>query len=179
MKKVALLRGINVGGKRKIKMTHLVAAMEKSCFSQVKTYIQSGNIVFNTTTTKASNEYLSETLKQLIINEFGFEVPVLVFDIKWLHESILNIPFEVTDHSIKRLTICFLKTLPTKKDAEAFNALTFNGDLFHLQENYIFICYKTKQSESKLTVNLIEKKLQVEATMRNWKTVQKLLELGG
>jgi len=177
MTKVALLRGINVGGKRKIKMALLVAAMEKSCFSQVKTYIQSGNIVFNIT--KTANEDLSETLKQLIINEFGFEVPVLVFDIKWLRESIPNNPFEVTDHSIKRLTICFLKTIPTKKNVAAFNALTFNGDLFHLQENYIFICYKTKQSESKLTVNLIEKKLQVEATMRNWKTVQKLLELGG
>lgn len=178
MTKVALLRGINVGGKRKVKMALLVTAMEKSCFSQVRNYIQSGNIVFNTTA-KASNEDLSETLKQLIINQFGFEVPVLVFDIKWLRESILNNPFEVTDQSIKRLTICFLKTLPTKKNVEAFNALTFNGDLFHLQENYIFISYKTKQSESKLTVNLIEKKLHVEATMRNWKTAQKLLELGG
>jgi len=174
--KIALLRGINVGGKRKIKMADLKDTLAILNFSDVKTYIQSGNIVFNTNT-ESSNTEIALTIQQLILKKFGYEVPVVVFDGELLQEIIVNNPYKEEEDFLNRLYVSFLNTEPNSKDIDIFNKLSFDEDVFEIHSNYVFVLYKTKQSQSKLTNNLIEKKLKTQATTRNWKTVLKLLEL--
>jgi len=174
--KIALLRGINVGGNRKIKMADLKIALGQLHFSEIQTYIQSGNIVFKTNTTDSHIE-LASAIQQLILSEFGHEVPVVVFEADLLQEITANNPFKNEEDFLNRLYVSFLNTKPNANVIEEFNQLHFEGDQFKTFSNYVFVLYKTKQSQSKLTNNLIEKKLKVQATTRNWKTVLKLLEL--
>jgi len=174
--KIALLRGINVGGNRKIKMADLRDALTSLNFSNLQTYIQSGNVVFDANST-SSNAEIATAIQQLILSEFGHDVPVVVFGADLLKEITAHNPFKHHEGFLNRLYVSFFNAEPNSEVTEDFNTLIFKGDLFEIHSNYIFVLYETKLSKSKLTNNLIEKELNVQATTRNWKTVLKLLEL--
>ncbi len=173
-KKIAILRGINVGGKRKILMSDLKSLWGKLGLKNVKTYIQSGNIIFDS---DKENAELENKLEKAIADKFRFDVPVIVRTAKEFKTSIKNNPFFDENADIKQFHLTFLKEKPKKENIE--NILTYNykPDKYKIDNKDVFIYCAGKYHESKLINNFFEKKLKVGATTRNWKTVLKLLEL--
>lgn len=175
MKKyIALLRGINVGGQKKIKMADLKESLEKNGFSQVKTYIQSGNLVFKSE--GSSNDQLQQELQEIILRDFGFEVPILVMSGKAL-ESILNANPFANETEKKGLYFVLLKKRADQQLVEAFNKINYDNEDFHITDSCVYLNCKAGYGKAKLNNNLIEQKLKVEATTRNLKTVEKLIEM--
>ncbi len=172
--KIALLRGINVGGKRKILMADLKAMFLKVGFQKVVTYIQSGNIIFQSA---INNSDIEKMLEKEISSEFGLEVPVIVRSAKDLKNLIQNNPYYSSEGDINKLHLTFLKAEPNPKDVDAVSSLSFQPDLFTIGNKEVFILCEGKYHQSKLTNDFFEKKLQVQTSTRNWKTVLKLLEL--
>jgi len=172
--KTAILRGINVGGHRKILMADLKQLLEKNGFlKNVATYIQSGNVVFNT---DEENSVLELKLEALIKSHFGHDVPVIVRSKEELLKVIEHNPFKA-EEDITKLHVTFLKEQPQQLDIDQISADTFKPDLFSIEDKTVYLCLKKKYHETKLSTNFFEKNLQVGATTRNWKTTLKLLEL--
>ena len=174
-RKIGILRGINVGGKRKILMADLKSLCEELGLKNVTTYIQSGNVIFTSET--ANSEKLAQTISQQIEKEFGFDVPVIVRTEKELESSISKNPFIAKDADIYQLHLTFLKEKPNEEDIERILTFNYEPDKFKIAEKDIFIFCAGKYHESKLTNSFFEKQLEVGATTRNWKTVMKLSEL--
>ncbi len=170
---VAFLRGINVSGQKKIKMADLRDSLNKQGFSEVRTYIQSGNIVF---TSKKSNTYvIAETIFKVIAADFGFNVPTLVLAAEEI-ERILNAnPFQHEEEGKQYFVL--LKSVPSGDLVREFNTLKFENEAFYITDNCVYLCCKTGYGKAKLSNNLVERKLKVEATARNLRTMKKLIEM--
>jgi len=172
--RIAILRGINVGGKRKILMADLKSMCEKLGLKNVETYIQSGNLIFNS---DRQNSELENDLEKAITEKFGFDVPVIVRTEKELETSINNNLFFDKDADVKQLHLTFLKEKPSKENIDKTRTYNYEPDKFKIADKDIFIFCSGKYHESKLTNNFFERQLKVGATTRNWKTVLKLSEL--
>lgn len=174
MKYIALLRGINVSGHKKILMADLRNLL--SDFENVKTYIQSGNILFESNSKNTSK--LEQQISELIYKKYGFEVPVIVKTIKEWMFAFENNPFlKDSTISIKQLYVTFLSEIPKKENIELMKQLDYSPDIFIIKNDLVYSCYPNGPGRSKMTINVFEKKLSVPATSRNWNTVTKLLEL--
>jgi len=176
-KKIAILRGINVGGRRKILMADLRQLMVDTGFTDVITYIQSGNVFFNSNK-KATDIKLAEEIAQAILDKYGFAVPVIVKSTDEIVQAVAQNPFyQDKDADIKALHLTFLKEPPSLENLVKTETYDYSPDKFVIQDKWVFIYCEGKYHQSKLTNNFFEKKLKVAATTRNWKTVLKLLEL--
>lgn len=175
-RKIAILRGINVGGKRKILMTDLKSMFESMNFSNVRTYIQSGNVIFDTNETWDNSE-LSQKIKEGITKQFGFDVPVILRSSKDLHEAISSNPFYNDDTHVNHLHLTFLSENPTHDNRKQAELYDYQPYRFEIVNSNVFIYCEGKYHESKLTNAFFESKLKVRATTRNWKTVLKLYQL--
>lgn len=172
--KIAILRGINVGGKRKILMADLKALCEELGLEQIKTYIQSGNVIFNS---KKENTELEDLLENAIAEKFGFIVPVIVRNSSEFETSISKNPFFKKNADINRLHLTFLKEKPKNEYLEKVLSYHSDPDKFKIDEKEVFIFCEGKYHKTKLNNNFFEKKLKVGVTTRNWKTILKLIEL--
>lgn len=172
---IALLRGINVGGQKKIKMQDLRVTLSKGDLKEVQTYIQSGNIVFETESEE--KESLSYQIHSLIKKDFGFEVPVLVISADEILEIINQNPF-AGEEDDNGLYFVLLKAKPQEDRVQAFNEMKFENEDFHVSDQCVYLACKKGYGNAKLNNNLVESKLKVEATTRNLKTLMKLVELG-
>jgi len=176
-KKIAILRGINVGGKRKILMADLRSLCEKLGMKEVQTYIQSGNVIFQADNSLSDTEW-ADKIAQAITKKYGFEVPVIVMPAKQLAKLVQQNPFYETEETdITRLHLTYLKEKPSKENRVATEAYNYEPDRFVINKQAVFIYCEGKYHKSKLTNTFFEKKLKVPATTRNWKTVLKLVEL--
>ncbi len=176
-KKFAILRGINVGGKRIILMADLKALFEELRFTDVQTYIQSGNVIFNSKEESTDIE-LSDKIEASILKRYGFDVPVIIRTVNKLKEIVLANPFfQKKEIDTNGLCLTFLKNLPTAERIINIETYDYNPDRFKIIGKEIFILFTGKYHQSKLTNIFFESKLKVPATTRNWKTVLKLLEL--
>lgn len=173
-KKIAVLRGINVGGKRKILMTDLKALCEDLSWKNVVSYIQSGNLIFNS---DLPNSELEQQLENAITDCYGFDVPVIVRNSNELEDIVNKNPFFKEEKDINVFYLAFLKEKPTQENLKKTLTFNFEPDVFQIKEKEVFLCYSERYSKSKLTNNFLEKKLKVTATTRNWKTILKLQEL--
>lgn len=170
---ISILRGINVSGKNIIKMTDLKQLYEKLSFIDVQTYIQSGNVVFKT---KEQNIVtLEKAIKEQINTQFGYDIPVLVIKSEKLKKIIETVPFKNIDTS--KLHVTFLANISTNPLVEQIMEKKASSELVHLTEKAVYIYCPDGYGKTKLSTNFLEKKLKVSATTRNWKTVNKLLEL--
>ncbi|MCK0161541.1 DUF1697 domain-containing protein [Allomuricauda sp. F6463D] len=171
---IALLRGINVGGQKKMKMIELRAVMAEEGFQNVKTYIQSGNIVFD------CDETNQEKLENIIVNaiwqHFGFNVTTLVIKYDKLKRIVQSNPFTSVNYVEKRYYV-MLKRPPEDLLVKDFKELHFPNEDFHLTDTCVYLLCNEGYGKAKLNNNLIEKKLNVEATTRNEKTMKKLLQM--
>lgn len=154
-------------------MADLKSLCEELNLKNVETYIQSGNLVFNS---NKQNSELENILEEAITDKFGFDVPVIVRSSEELQTSIDNNPFFETDSAIDQLHLTFLKEKPSQEYKEKILAFKFD-DKFKISEKDVFLFCTGKYHQSKLTNNFLEKKLHTVATTRNWRTVLKLYEL--
>ncbi|MED2935216.1 DUF1697 domain-containing protein [Bacillus wiedmannii] len=167
---IALLRGINVGGHKVIKMADLKQMFESIELKQVKTYIQSGNIVFES---EKDVDFLNKRIQSEIKNVFGFDVPVMLRT----HEEFINIikscPYEV-DLLLEgeSIHVAFLANeLSEKEKDHLLNQKNETEDCF-IHERVVYLFFKNSIRNSKL-MSLFQR-LHTPATVRNWRTVNKL-----
>jgi len=176
---IALLRGINVGGKNIIKMADLKLAFEAMGLTQVRTYIQSGNVLFQ------SNEE-EEPLRKLIEHEleltFDFKITVILRTSAELERIIVHCPFsekEVSEANLsskgESLYVSLLLHAPLQKGIDRFGTYQSESDEFKIEGREVYLLFHDSIRNSKLANNL--QKLDVPATVRNWKTINKLAML--
>jgi uncharacterized protein (DUF1697 family) len=178
-KKIAILRGINVGGKRIILMADLKAIFEHLGFIDIVTYIQSGNVIFNTNE-RSSNIKLSDKIEKAISEKYGFDVPVIIRTAEELKKAVSINPFLKEDEvNIDKLFLSFLKDKPLEEYREKTESYDFSPDRFVIDDKDVFIFCEGKYHKTKLSNNFFESKLKTSATSRNWKTVLKLRDLSG
>jgi uncharacterized protein (DUF1697 family) len=173
---IALLRGINVGGHKIIKMDQLRKAFEELGFENVATYVQSGNVVFKSGT-KASAD-LSKTIEEMLLRRFSMSVPVIVRTADELGEVLTNNPFlKERGLDVTRLHVTFLSLTPQKAAIKGLDAIAAGPDRFHCRGREIYLHCPNGFAGTKLSINAFEKVLAVGATTRNWNTVNRLLEM--
>ena len=171
---IALLRGVNVGGARKLPMKDLVALLERAGFSSVRTYIQSGNVVFQSS--KGTARALSTRIAELILKKFGFQSEVLVLSLRDLTEAIKGNPFPQADDDHKSLHLFFLSERPRDPDLKSLATLKSGREAFALVGAVFYLHTPDGFVDSKLAARA-ERLLGVQATARNWRTVNQLLQL--
>jgi uncharacterized protein (DUF1697 family) len=175
---IAMLRGINVSGQKIIKMESLRASLASLGFEEVRTYIQSGNIVFKTVTTVPAG--LAGKIANTILDDFGFAVPVLVRTKEELAGVIQANPllkWKGIDEA--RLHVTFLSAAAPKGSEEILKSLARQSELFAVGGREIYLHCPDGYGDTKLSNNAIEKAFAVPATTRNWKTVNILSVMVG
>jgi uncharacterized protein (DUF1697 family) len=173
---IAMLRGINVSGQKLIKMELLRASFEALGFGGVKTYVQSGNIVF--TTAKISEAGLIQKISKKILADFGHEVSVLVRTPAGLGAVIKQNPLlKLPGINEGRVYVTFLSSPAPKGAEELLQPLAAKSDRFSVSGREIYFYCPEGYGNTKFSNNAIEKKLSVQATTRNWHTVNALFEM--
>jgi uncharacterized protein (DUF1697 family) len=173
---IALLRGINVSGSNIIKMTELKQLFLELGFSNVNTYIQSGNVIFETNLEEPDK--IEQQIKDAINRTFVYKVNVLVLTKNSLETIFASNPFlQKSDIDISKLHVTLLSNEPLSEGIEQINEMTKNQDEFEIVDNCIYLYCPNGYGNTKLNNNLFEKKLKVSATTRNWNTISKLVEL--
>ena len=174
MKYVSFLRGINVGGKNKIKMETLREVCAAIGFDNVKTYINSGNVIFETVET--DDILLSQTIEKAIYETFSLNIKVISRTISHIENLIKNNPFAGQFENDKDLHVFFLdEELPQEK-REMLLSNNSENEMFAVQNREIFCLLRVSVLDSLMGKDYIGKKLKVSATARNWRTVNKVLE---
>jgi uncharacterized protein (DUF1697 family) len=173
---IAMLRGINVGGHKKVPMDRLQELFEALGFQQVKTYIQSGNVVFKAP--KGSPSELSKKIEGKILAEFGFSSTVITRTPDELGKAIQNNPF-VKESRIEpaKVHIAFLSQVPKAEAVKELEARATASEQLRQSGKEIYLYYRDGMGRAKLTGNVLEKVLAVTATARNWNTVNRLYQM--
>ncbi len=174
MKYVAFLRGINVGGKNKVKMETLRKACAALGFERVKTYINSGNMIFETAQT--DDKKLAETLEKAIEKEFALNIKVMVRSIAEIEEIVKNNPFDGQFENAKDLHVFFLDEELSAEKREHLLSNNNENEQYFVRNREIFCLLRVSVLDSLMGKDYIGKKLKVSATARNWRTVNKILE---
>ena len=170
---IALLRGINVGGHRKVPMVELRELLTKTGFSDVKTYIQSGNVIFKVAETNAQK--IENSIQKSIANHFGFEVSVMVRTRQQLHKIFDDCPFSEDKKSNSYFAI--LSHVPQEDLVEVAYEKVYEHEEYKIVNDCLYFYSDKGYGNAKFSLNYFEKKLNVDATARNYKTMLKLLSL--
>jgi uncharacterized protein (DUF1697 family) len=173
---LALLRGINVSGHNMIKMDALKTMLENIGFHNVRTYLQSGNVLVDTEEESASK--VGFMIKQEIFKSFGHEVPVVVITKEDLELCFENNPFlKEPAVDTRKLYVAFVSAELKKERINDLKISQFKPDEASIDGNRIFIKYAVGAGKTRFDQKYIEKKLNVTATIRNWNTVTNLLNM--
>jgi uncharacterized protein (DUF1697 family) len=172
---LSMLRGINVGGK-KVPMVELREVYEVMKLKKVRTYIQSGNVIFEAKESDALK--LEKQLKKKISAHFGFDVPVVIRTQKEIEVVLKNNPF-LKEKNIQedRLYVTFLADIPEKDLLGKIIVQDGTTDRFIILGKEAYLYCPGGYGETKLSNNFFEKKLKVSATTRNWRTTNELLKM--
>lgn len=174
MKKlIVLLRGINVTGKNPLPMKELVALLVGLGCENVKTVIQSGNVVLESNLSAAA---LQDNISAEILAKKGFKVQVLVLPVNAFKKAVDGCPFQTPEG--KLLHYFFCATTPTSVDNERLANLSIESEEYALKGSTFYLFAPNGIGRSKLATN-VEKVLGVPTTARNHNTILKLLELVG
>lgn len=166
---IALLRGINVGGKHIVPMKTLVKAMEAKGFEHVKTYIQSGNVVFQ------HPEEAGKEVAELIEKQFGFRPEVFILSAAGLREAIANNPFQ-TDQG-KTVHFFFCDREPESLDVDLLESLRAPSEQYQLIGKVFYLYAPDGIGRSKLAEKMGRAFSKVTMTARNLNTINKLAEM--
>lgn len=172
---VALLRGVNVGGKHILTMKDLSEIVAKCKCRDVRTYIQSGNVVFAASRDVA--EKLPLALAKRIQERFGFGSPVILRTRDELAKVAHDNPFLKQGMPLKELHVHFLAELPTAQAVKALDPNRSAPDAFRVVGREVYLHMPNGMGRTKLTSTYLDSRLQTVGTARNWATVQKLLEM--
>ena len=171
---VALLRGLNVGGNSSLPMKELVSQLENLGLRNVRTYIQSGNAVFQSEEEDAP--VLSNKIRAAIKKSRGFEPQVLLLEPEEIERAVESNPFPEAESEPKTLHAHFLASTPKNPDLDALESIKSDRERFVLKDGVFYLHAPDGIGRSKLAANA-EKLLGVSATARNWRTVRKLMEM--
>lgn len=171
---IALFRGINVGGNNLLPMKELVAILEGLGMRKVKTYIQSGNAVFQTTEKDLSQ--LSGKITTEIRDRHGFEPYLLILGPEDLKRVIEENPFPEAETDPGNLHLCFLAARPDHPDLEKLSRLKKESERFQLTDRVFYLHAPEGVGRSKLAAS-VGKLLGVPSTDRNWSTVCKIMDM--
>ena len=174
MRWIALFRGINVGGKHVLPMKELGSLLDSLGCRNVRTYIQSGNAVFDSPERDRSR--LARRIAKAIAAQHGFEPRILLVDVPELERVIAANPFVEAEGEPKSLHVGFLESEPKTPDLEALDRLRTGGERFQLVGQSFYLHTPDGFGISRLAAQA-EKLLGVPMTARNWRTVQKIREL--
>lgn len=167
---IALLRAVNVSGQNKIKMADLRQMFERMGFDGVETYIQSGNVRFEA---DEDEETLRPQIEAAIHTTFGLTVTVVLRTASELAEVVARCPFPETES----LYVAYLEAEPTPEGIAQLNAFQTESEEWQVIGREVYILYHQGAGRSKLTTAVLEKRLDVAATARNWRTTQQLLTM--
>ncbi len=170
---ISLLRGINVSGQKKITMDDLKKLYESLGFKKVQTYIQSGNVVFQST--EADGSAVIQKIEKKITKVYGFEVSVLIRTPEELQQVIARNPF--TKQESEKSYVTFLSGVPVQVPMDEINKAKNSSEKYKIVGKEVYFYCPTGYGKTKLSNNFFEKKLKLSATTRNRNTVNKLLEI--
>lgn len=177
MKYISILRGINVSGQKKIKMAALKALYEAQGFESVTTYIQSGNVIFESMGTNRDD--LKKAIENAIEQKYLFHVPVDIRSNQELKTVVDNCPYEEAkaEENGTKVLVTFLKSTPEQQKQKLLQEYVKSPERLTIQGSEVYLYCPNGYGKSKLTNTFLESKLGVSATTRNWKSVKALYEL--
>jgi uncharacterized protein (DUF1697 family) len=172
---VALLRGINVGGKNLLPMKELVRLFEKMGCVDVVTYIQSGNVLFSNPA--AALDGFAGEMAAAIEKRFGLRVPLVLRSAQEIATVLAKNPFLTRSTDPKALHVAFLAAKPAAANAARLDPKRSPGDAFELRGRDLYLHLPNGVAKTKLTNDYFDRTLATVATVRNWNTVGKLVEM--
>jgi uncharacterized protein (DUF1697 family) len=173
---ISMLRGINVGGHKRIKMDDLRKSFEALGLEQVQTYIQSGNVVFETG--KLSTSALSQRIEKQILRDFRFSASVISRTAYEMNNAISNNPFlKAREIDPQKLHVTFLSDVPASAALKKLTDLTAAPDQCRSLDREIYFYLPNGVSQSVLMKSPVDRILSVVTTTRNWRTVNQLLQM--
>ena len=173
---IALLRGINVSGQKKIKMSELRELMNSWGFDDVQTYIQSGNLIFKYP--RSESPTIERKIKEGIAQSYSYEVEVFVVERKELWTIVKNSPYKVDNGTDKKqIYFVFLMDKPDAEENQSLRLEKYEGEEFTITERCIYLNCLNGYGKAKCNNNFFEKRLKIRATTRNYNTVSTLLKL--
>jgi len=170
---IAFFRGVNVGGNT-LPMKQLAAALEEVGFANVRTYIQSGNVLF--TSSKSTAPQLARRIVDCVAKRFDFQPRVLVLSSSELTQAAAANPFPQADQNPKSLHLFFLAKTPPAPDIEGLHRVKAKTEEFELKGKVFYLHTPAGFGVSKLAERA-ERLLGVDATARNWRTVRTVLDM--
>ncbi|MEY8850123.1 DUF1697 domain-containing protein [Psychroserpens sp. XS_ASV72] len=170
---IALLRGINVGGHKKVPMAELRKLLTNSGFENVSTYIQSGNVILNSSLSDI--KMIEDKIQKSILEHFGFEVTVLVRTRNHFLNNFNNCPFKQEQKENSYFVL--LSDVPKSENLEKVKDISYENETYQIIEDCLYFYSSVGYGNSKFNMNTFEKKLNMSATTRNYKTMVKLLSL--
>lgn len=174
---MALLRGINVGGHKRILMADLRGLFESNGFTDVKSYIQSGNVAFNSQIEDETE--LAVKIEEMIENMFEFKVPVRIRTAAQMQQIIEKLPFIGSDYldETSKIAITFFDEEPLESNILELGKVVFAPEQLIVSGREAYSHCPGGFARTKLSNGAIEKKLGVSATSRNLKTFMKMMEM--
>jgi uncharacterized protein (DUF1697 family) len=169
---IALLRGVNVLGSHKLPMKDLAALLEDAGFASVRTYIQSGNVVFRSSRGTARTH--AERIARVIRGKFGFAPQVMVLSARQLAAAVRGNPFPRASSDHKSLHLFFLAGRPSEPDLGSLRRLKGRREAFALRGAVFYLHTPDGFADSAVRTR-VERCLGVHASARNWRTVNQLL----
>lgn len=165
---ISMLRGINVSGQKSIKMEKLKELYESLKFNDIKTYIQSGNVMFECK--DSDYKSLEKKIENKIKEKIGFDVVIFIRTRNELKKVIENNPFKEDE----RIYVTFLSSVPSKIPIDEINKAKGKSEKYFISSREIYFSCPNGYGKTKLSNNFFENKLKVTATTRNWNTVKVL-----
>jgi uncharacterized protein (DUF1697 family) len=173
---IVLLRGVNIGPRNRVAMPKLRNVLEDAGFDDVRTYVQSGNVVLSS---PASATQVARECQRQIETEFGLDIAVVVRKRTELAKVVERNPLGKVADDPKRYQVSFLGTKPSRTVLRKLEAAAVPPEQFVAAGREIYAWHPAGVARSKLWALLAGRDLGVTATARNWTTVTKLLELAG
>ncbi len=170
---VALLRGINVGGRAMVPMAELRSLLSTLGLVDVETYIQSGNVVFRSTETDGAE--LVSRIEAAITESFALTVTVMLRTPAELAELVGRNPFLADEPDLAKLHVVFLDREPSADAVAGLDPDRSPGDRWKVRGREIYLHLPGGAGRTKLTLDYFERRLGVRGTARNWRTVLELL----
>jgi uncharacterized protein (DUF1697 family) len=173
---ICFLRGVNVGGNKLLKMAELKVLFETFKLRDVKTYLQSGNVVFRSAETDRS--VLTRRIEDGIRKKSGMEVKIILRTTDELRKVIAANPLPPEDRNPSALLVAFLGGTVADTAKALLTSLKIPSEELHFGKQELYIYFPEGMARSKMASALTEKKLGVNVTARNWNTVNALLTMG-
>ena len=170
---VSLLRGVNVAGHNMLKISELVELYEYLGFKNVRTYLQSGNVVFSHPGRETAT--VTHKIEKALKRRLGLDVTVFTRTSDELRSVVSKNPF--TEENLSKLHVTFLRTRPMNLPMDKLNALRDRYEEFAIKGREVYLFLPNGIGRSKLSNNFLERMLSIKATTRNWNTVTALLDL--